>query len=227
MKLLLAEDDFDFSDALSHYLAARGWEVLCCADGMEALALGRKQSFDAILLDLSLPGLDGLEVLQRLRSDNSTTPILVITARGQVTDKVLGLETGADDYLPKPFDLSELDARLRALTRRFGREGQLRCGLLRYDTASETCYCSEQPLDLSPRESVLLRVLMARVDRVVPRDELLSRVFGTQEPVKPDALDVLVHRLRKKLAGACAEVVNLRGVGFQLRDETAAARPPG
>jgi DNA-binding response OmpR family regulator len=224
MKLLLAEDDFDFSGALSQYLAAKGWEVLCCADGSEALALGRKQSFDAILLDLGLPGLDGLEVLQRLRSDNTATPILVITARGQVTEKVLGLETGADDYLPKPFDLAELEARLRALTRRFGREGQLRCGLLRYDTASETCYCSEIPLDLSPRESVLLRVLMARVDRVVPRDELLGRVFGTEEAVKPDALDVLVHRLRKKLVGACAEVVNLRGVGFQLRDETAAPR---
>jgi two-component system response regulator TctD len=224
MKLLLVEDDFDFSNALSHYLAAKGWDVLCCCDGKEALALGRKHSFDAILLDLGLPGLDGLEVLQRLRSDNTATPILVITARGQVTEKVLGLQTGADDYLPKPFDLSELEARLRALTRRFGREGQLRCGLLRYDTVSETCYCSEIPLDLSRRESVLLRALMARVDRVVPRDELLEQVFGNEEAVKPDALDVLVHRLRKKLAGACAEVVNLRGVGFQLRDETAAPR---
>ena len=226
MRLLLAEDDFDFSDALSRHLATRGWEVLCCADGMEALSLARKQVFDAILLDLGLPGLDGLEVLQRLRSNNTTTPILVITARGQLTEKVLGLETGADDYLPKPFDLAELEARLRALTRRFGREGQLRCGLLRYDTATGTCYCAEVPLDLSPRESVLLRTLMARVDRVVTREELLDSVFGAQEPVKPDALDVLVHRLRRKLAGACVEVANLRGVGFQLRDDAVVARPP-
>jgi len=226
MKLLLAEDDFDFSAALSSHLAARGWEVLCCGDGAEALALARKQPFDAILLDLSLPALDGLEVLQRLRCDNTTTPVLVITARGQVTEKVMGLEAGADDYLPKPFDLAELEARLKALTRRFGREGQLRCGLLRYDTATAACFCSEVPLDLSPRESVLLRALMARVDRVVPKDDLHAGVFGREEGVKPDALDVLVHRLRKKLTGACVEVVTLRGVGYLLRDDSA-ARPGG
>ena len=200
--------------------------MLCCGDGTEALALARKQPFDAILLDLSLPGLDGLEVLQRLRSDNTTTPVLVITARGQVTEKVLGLETGADDYLPKPFDLSELEARLKALTRRFGREGQLRCGLLRYDTSAAACFCAEVPLDLSPRESVLLRALLARVDRVVRKDALHAGVFSREEGVKPDALDVLVHRLRKKLAGACVEVVTLRGVGYLLRDDSAARPGP-
>ncbi|MEO5669258.1 MAG: response regulator transcription factor [Ramlibacter sp.] len=222
MKLLLAEDDFDFSAALSAHLAARGWDVLCCGDGAEALSLARKQPFDAILLDLSLPALDGLEVLQRLRSDDTTTPVLVITARGNVTEKVLGLETGADDYLSKPFDLSELEARLRALTRRFGREGQLRCGLLRYDTADSVCFCGEVPLDLSPRESVLLRALLTRVDRVVPKEALHASVFGGEDSAKPDAIDVLVHRLRKKLAGACVEVVTLRGVGYLLRDDTVA-----
>lgn len=221
MKLLLAEDDFDFSGVLSRHLAGRGWEVLCCADGREALALARKQPFDAILLDLNLPGLGGLEVLQRLRSDDTNTPILVITARGMVTEKVVGLEAGADDYLPKPFDLAELEARLKALTRRFGRDGQLRCGLLRFEPATGTCYRSGIPLELSPRESVLLRALLARVDRVVPKDQLIAAVFGGDEAVKPDALDVLMHRLRKKLTAADAgvEVVNLRGVGYLLRDE--------
>jgi DNA-binding response OmpR family regulator len=226
MRLLLAEDDFDFSGVLSRYLAGKDWDVLCCADGKEALTLARKQAFDVILLDLSLPGLDGLEVLQRLRSDNSTTPVLVITARSHVTEKVVGLEAGADDYLAKPFDLVELEARLKALTRRFGRDGQLRCGLLRFDQASGSCWRSEMPLDLSPRESTLLRALMARVDRVVPNRELLAAVFGGDEAVKPEALDVLLHRLRKKLQGGGVEVVNLRNVGYLLRDDSAGTAPP-
>jgi DNA-binding response OmpR family regulator len=214
MKLLLAEDDFDFSGILSRYLAGRGWDVLCCANGKEALTLARKQAFDVILLDLSLPELDGLEVLQRLRSDNSATPVLVITARSHVTEKVVGLEAGADDYLAKPFDLVELEARLKALTRRFGRDGQLRC------------WRNEMPLDLSPRESTLLRALLARVDRVVPNRELLTAVFGGDEAVKPEALDVLLHRLRKKLQGAGVEVVNLRNVGYLLRDDPAGTAAP-
>lgn len=222
MRLLLAEDDYDLSVVLSGHLAARGWEVLCCADGREALSVARKQRFDAILLDLGLPTLDGIEVLQRLRSDNADTPVLVITARGQLTEKVVGFEAGADDYLPKPFDLAELEARVKALTRRFGGDGQLRCGLLRLDRVSGTCWRGELPLDLSPRESSLLRALMMRLDRVVPKEELMSRVFGDEEAVKPDALDVLVHRLRKKVAGAGVEVLNLRGVGFLLKNDMAA-----
>ena len=223
MKLLLAEDDLDFSAVLSRYLADRGWDVLCCADGAEALAVARKGVFDAILLDLGLPTVDGLEVLQRLRSDDATTPVLVITARGRVTERVVGLEAGADDYLSKPFDLAELDARLKALTRRFGRNGELRCGLLRVDRATGTCFRSDVPVDLSPRESALLRALMARVDRVVLKEELVTRVFA-DEPVKPEAIDVLLHRLRKKIAGAAVEIVNLRGVGYLLRDDTGAPR---
>jgi len=223
MRLLLAEDDFDFSTALSQYLAQRGWDVLCCADGREALVLARKQPFDAILLDLGLPTLDGLEVLQRLRSNDTSIPVLVITARGQLTEKVVGFEAGADDYLAKPFDLPELDARLKALTRRFGRDGQLRCGLLRYDASTGTCWRGDLPLDLSPRESLLLRALLARVDRVVPKEDLMTAVFAGDDNVKADALDVLLHRLRKKLQGSAVEVANLRGVGYQLRDATAPA----
>jgi DNA-binding response OmpR family regulator len=227
MKMLLAEDDLDLSAALAEHLASRGWEVLCCADGVEALALARKGVFDLVLLDLSLPTLDGLEVLQRLRSDDTTTPVLVITARGNVAERVTGLEAGADDYLPKPFDLAELEARLKALTRRFGRDGQLRCGLLRYEPKTQSFYRNEVAMDLSPRESVLLRSLMARVDRVVPKDELLAAVFGDAVAIQPDALDVLVYRLRRKLAGAGAEVANLRGIGYLLRDEAVVPRGDG
>jgi DNA-binding response OmpR family regulator len=225
MRLLLVEDDFDFSAVLSQHLAGRGWQVLCCADGREALALARKQPFDAVLLDLTLPSLDGLELLQRLRSDDSSTPVLVITARSQLNEKVEGFEAGADDYLAKPFDLPELEARLKALTRRFGRDGQLRCGLLRYDRGADAWYRNELPLELSGRESALLRSLMARVDRVVAKEDLLQAVFGGDDAVKPDALDVLLHRLRKKIAGAAVEVVNLRGVGYLLRDDSGTPAP--
>jgi DNA-binding response OmpR family regulator len=224
MKILLAEDDLDLSATLSQHLAARGWEVLCCADGTEALALARKVAFDLILLDLSLPGLDGLEVLQRLRSDDTATPVLVVTARGNVAERVTGLEAGADDYLPKPFDLAELEARLKALTRRFGRDGQLRCGLVRYEPKANLFYRNEVAMDLSPRESLLLRALMARIDRVVLKDELLAAVFGDAGSIQPDALEVLVYRLRKKLTGAGVEVANLRGIGYLLRDEALAPR---
>jgi len=116
MKLLLVEDDFDLSGVLSRSLSSRGFELLCCSDGVEALAAARKKSFDIIVLDLSLPGLDGLELLHRLRGDGNATPVLVLTARGAVGDRIAGLNAGADDYLAKPFDLEELIARVGALT---------------------------------------------------------------------------------------------------------------
>jgi two-component system response regulator TctD len=146
MKLLLVEDDFDLSGVLGHSLASRGYEVLCCADGAEALVAARKKSFDVVVLDLTLPTLDGLEILQRLRSDGNRTPVLVLTARGAVGERIVGLNAGADDYLAKPFDLEELVARLAALTRRLGRDGDLRCGRLRYESASGAFYRDESPL---------------------------------------------------------------------------------
>lgn len=219
MKLLLVEDDFDLSGALSRSLVARGFEVLCCADGKEALAAARRTAFDVITLDLSLPGLDGLEMLRRLRDGGSTTPVLVLTARGAVHDRIAGLEAGADDYLAKPFDLDELVARLRALTRRVGRDGQLRCGTLFRDPASGAFYNDAVPLDLSQREAELLRLLISRVDRVVSKEELHAQVFAnTDEQVQADAVEVVVHRLRKKLSGTNAEIVTLRGVGYLLCD---------
>lgn len=219
MKLLLVEDDFDLSGALSRSLVARGFEVLCCADGKEALLAARRTAFDVITLDLSLPSLDGLEVLRRLRDGGSSTPVLALTARGAVNDRVAGLEAGADDYLAKPFDLDELVARLRALTRRVGRDGQLRCGSLFRDPDSGVFFKDSTPLDLSPREAELLRLLMSRVDRVVGKEELRTQVFaGTDEQVQADAIEVVVHRLRKKLAGTNTEIMTLRGVGYLLCD---------
>lgn len=229
MKLLLVEDDFDLAGALSRSLAARGFEVLCCADGKEALAAARRTVFDVITLDLSLPGLDGLEVLRRLRDGGSTTPVLALTARAAVTDRIAGLEAGADDYLAKPFDLDELVARLRALTRRVGRDGQLRCGALYREPGTGVFYNDALPLDLSQREAELLRLLMSRVDRVVSKEELRTQVFADtgEQQVQADAVEVVVHRLRKKLVGTNAEIVTLRGVGYLLCDGDSMAAQKG
>jgi len=216
MKVLLVEDDFDLSCALSSSLATRGFEVLRCADGLEALATARKKAFDVIVLDLGLPTLDGMEMLERLRGGGNTTPVMVLTARGAVTERVAGLEIGADDYLVKPFDLDELAARLHALTRRVGRDGDLYCGLLHYDTKTGACFRDQRPLGLSPREGELLRALMSRVDRVVSKESLHTAVFGDDEPFQADAVEVIVHRLRKKIIGSNTEILTLRGVGYLL-----------
>lgn len=223
MKLLLVEDDYDLAGVVRESLQARGYEVLCMSSGQEALAAMRKRVFDIVVLDLSLPELDGLDVLQRLRGDGNKTPVLVLTARGAVGQRIAGLQAGADDYLAKPFDLDELAARLQALTRRLGRDGELRCGLLRYEAATRTFYLQSVPLELSPREGELLRPLMSSVDRVVPKEALRSAVFGIEQGPGADAVEVLVHRLRKKLAGTHVEILSVRGVGYMLCDDSSEA----
>jgi two-component system response regulator TctD len=227
MDVLLVEDDFDLVRALSRALTERGFRVLSCADGAEALVMARKQAFSAIVLDLSLPGLDGLHVLQRLRRSDDLTPVLILTARGAVGDRVAGLNAGADDYLAKPFDMDELEARVRALIRRREGAGDARCGRLRCERESGAVFADEKPLELSPREAALLRALMQRPGHAVPRDRLFGAVFADDaEAPNAEAIDVVVHRLRKRLAGAGVEIVTLRGVGYVLCEDTVAERRP-
>lgn len=216
MKILLVEDDFDLSGALVRVLVRRGFEVMSCGDGIDALKLAKHHNFAAILLDLSIPGIDGLRVLQRLRDADNATPVMILTARGAVGDRVMGLNAGADDYLAKPFDLDELEARLRAIIRRKGGDRELRCGALRYEKASGACYRDDKPLDLSPRENALLKALMLQPGHCVAKERLLALVFTTGEDVQADAIEVVVHRLRRKLAGCGAEIMTLRGVGYLL-----------
>ena len=228
MKVLLVEDDLDLADALSQVLSAHGFQVVCCADGLEALAIVRRHAFDAVVLDLTLPGIDGLELLQRLRDDpsegRSAVPVLVVTARGAVGERVQGLEVGADDYLAKPFDVTELVARLRALIRRSQGEEEWHCGTLRLDRASELFYNGLRPLELSPREAALLRALIMRRGQAVAKDALHEAVFGTGATEAADAVEVLVHRLRKRIAGCAVELMTLRGVGYLLIDEAVMAK---
>jgi two-component system response regulator TctD len=222
--ILLVEDDLNLSGALSRVLAPLGFNVVCCADGLEALTQARAHRFDAVLLDLSLPGIDGLEMLQRLRDGASSVPVMVITARGGVEDKVLGFNVGADDYLAKPFDVQELEARLRALVRRSRGEEELHCGSLRFDRQSGIFFNGHRPLDLPPRETALLKALMLRRGQAVAREALRDAVFGSEADTSVDAVEVLVHRLRKRLAGASVELMTLRGVGYLLIDQALAGR---
>ncbi len=221
MQLLLVEDDLDLVDALSRVLASRGLAPVCCADGQEALALVRKRSFDVIVLDLSLPGMDGLEVLQRIPDAGMRVPVLVVTARGTPVERVQGLTVGADDYLTKPFDTEELVARIKALVRRSQGVEEFRCGHLQLDTATGAVMRSGRPLDIAPREAAMLRTLITRPGRPVSRDDLFAAVFGDDASQQSDAVDVLAHRLRKRLLGTGTTLLTMRGVGYLLVDELA------
>ncbi len=219
MKLLLAEDDLDLGDAVARMLQTRGFEVTRCAHGLEAIAMARRHSFDAVLLDLNLPDKEGIEVLRTLRDGGSRVPVLVMTARTAVHDRILGLNEGADDYLTKPFDIEELAARLKALVRRAYGGADMTCALLRLDGASGVVYRGPTPLEVSMRELAMLKVLLARPGQAVAKDELHRAVFG-DDTVGPDAVEVLVHRLRKRIQGSGAQLVTLRGVGYLIIDDS-------
>lgn len=220
MKLLLVEDDPDMSRALSRALDKRGFSVSVCGDGAEALRLMKEGRHDVTILDLSIPVIDGLHVLQRLRAQGNSMPVVILTARGSVGDRIAGLNAGADDYLPKPFDLDELIARVHALARRRSSHDDktLVCGDLSYDMAAGAPYIDDEPLALTPRENALLRALIRTPSHAVSREHLLHVVFADDSSAQVDALDIVVHRLRKKLMPSSTEIVTMRGVGYLLRD---------
>ena len=225
MKLLLVEDDPAMRTTLQRSLARRGLDVDTCAEGPQALLRWPAFDPDVVVLDLTLPGLDGLQVLQRARQQGWDTPVLILTARGTVGDRVIGLNTGADDYLPKPFDLDELEARVRALARRRpvssaappARE-PLRLGDLQLDREQGAFYCQGQVLDLSPRESALLQALMTRPGQALAKERLFELVFPGELDVHYEAIEVVVYRLRRKLAATAVELVTLRGLGYLLKE---------
>lgn len=220
MKVLLIEDNDAMQKTLQRSFERCGISVAVCGDGARALDRWRASLPDVVLLDLSLPGLDGLQVLSAARAEGLVTPVLVITARGTVGDKILGLNTGADDYLPKPFDLDELEARVRALARRRGDapspEPAEFCGL-RCDATSGAVYFQGEPLDLPPRESALLRAVLAQPGQAVAKERLTGLVFPDDPQVQAEAIEVVAYRLRKKLARTEAHLVTLRGLGYLLR----------
>lgn len=222
MKVLLIEDNAALQTTLQRGFERRGLQVVCCGDGARALDRWRASVPDLVLLDLSLPGQDGLSVLAAARAEGLSTPVLVLTARGTVGDRVLGLNTGADDYLSKPFDLDELEARMHALLRRAAPAPaatalQRDFAGLTLDDASGAVYLDGAPMELTARESALLRALLTRPGHAVGKERLTELVFADQALVGADAIEVVVYRLRRKLHAAPVELVTLRGLGYLLR----------
>ncbi|HEX3664420.1 MAG TPA: response regulator transcription factor [Rhizomicrobium sp.] len=222
MRLLLVEDNESLVRLVSKGLGNAGFEVDTAgslADSFEAIA---NVGYAAIVLDLGLPDGDGGAVLRRLRERGDPTPVLVLTARGTVQDRVTGLHDGADDYLVKPFALEELVARIHALLRRPGDFlGRLRrAGNVAFDVVARQVYVNEQPQIFSARETALLEILIARAGRVVTKSYAETNLFGQSEELRSNAVEVYVHRLRKQLAefGADVEIHTVRGVGYLLAE---------
>ena len=227
MQLLLVEDDPTMQATLHRALTRRGMEVTAVGDGRAALSQWTALQPDAVILDLTLPGLDGLQVLQLARSRGLRTPVLILTARGTVGDRVMGLNAGADDYLPKPFDLDELEARLRALVRRSAdpavaplAPSTVQIGAIRYDKDSGALYLHGEVMELTPRELALMHALLAQPGHAVTKERLYELVFPGQLDVQYEAIEVVVYRLRKKLAGTGLTLMTLRGLGYLLRADT-------
>ena len=218
MRILIAEDDQVLADGLLRALRSGGYAVDRVADGAAADAALASQEFDLLILDPGLPRVHGLEVLRRLRARGSAVPVLILTAADSVEQRVTGLDLGADDYMAKPFSLQELEARVRALTRRgLGTASAvIRHGPLTFDASGRVAYLNDQMLELSAREIGLLEVLLQRTGRLVSKDQLVERLCEWGEEVSTNAIEVYIHRLRKKIEQGPVRIATVRGLGYCL-----------
>lgn len=222
MRLLIVEDDPLIADSLIEGLTPLGNTVEVFSSLREARSATAVGRFDLLVLDLGLPDGSGLSLLEELRKKGDVTPVMILTARDGVAERVQGLDRGADDYLTKPFSIAELQARVRALLRRSQRrtDNQLRFGPLCFDPASGEVTLNDEHLDLPPRELGLMESLLLHAGRIVPREQLIDRLFGFGE-VGPNALDLYISRLRKRLQGTGVRIRTLRGLGYRLEDDLA------
>ncbi len=226
MRILLVEDDKVLADALSRALVQAAHAVDAVTTGEEADHALAVTHYDLAILDIGLPGLDGLGVLRRLRARRSTMPVLMLTAFDTLEDRVRGLDLGADDYLAKPFDLPELEARVRALLRRGSNSTPyLEHGLLRFDTVGRRVYHDRKPLELSPRELAVLELLLMREGRVVSKEQIVNHLYGWGDEVGDNAIEVYVYRLRRKLEPLGCEIRTVRGMGYLMEKDDGPARP--
>ena len=225
MRILLVEDHIELSHWLSKALRDANLTVEHAVNGADADALLHTQDYALVILDLSLPKMDGLDVLKRLRARGGArakTPVLILTARGGLEDRVQGLNLGADDYLAKPFEITELEARVKALLRRsVGNEALVyQCGALRFDTISRIFHHADNALALTPREHAVLEVLIARPGCAISKDKLFTDVFALEDDANIDAIELYIHRVRKKLESSVANaaiITTLRGIGYVLQ----------
>ncbi|BAN22224.1 Two component transcriptional regulator winged helix family [Caballeronia insecticola] len=231
MRILIAEDDSILADGLVRSLRQSGYAVDHVRHGVEADTALSLQPFDLLILDLGLPLMPGLEVLRRLRARNSQMPVLILTAADSVDERVKGLDLGADDYMAKPFALNELEARVRALTRRGAGGGPtvVKHGSLSFDQVGRIATIGDQVIDLSARELGVLEVLLQRTGRLVSKEQLVNHLCEWGEEVSNNAIEVYVHRLRKKIEPSGAKIITVRGLGYTLEKAVAAgngASPP-
>jgi two-component system, OmpR family, response regulator TctD len=219
MNVLLVEDNLDVGEAVDKRLRAAGHIVTWNIDGRHVDRALEDCSIDAVILDLTLPGADGITILRQIRRQRQDLPVLVITAKAEIDDKVSLLDLGADDYLVKPFDMRELEARLRALVRRPAGHftSVLTLGDLQLDAAARVVWQSGRVVDLGRREFGVLQTLMTQAGRVVTRERLMSRLSDLEDGGSDNALELLVSRLRRKIAGSGVEMVTVRGVGYLVQ----------
>lgn len=218
MRILLAEDERELASWLVRALAQSGFVVDWVDDGRLVRRSLKSTQYDALVLDLGLPGLGGHDVLADLRAADQRLPVLVLTARDSLIERVSTLHEGADDFLAKPFELAELEARLIALIRRARGSDRPRfaCGPLAYDSATRQFALGHDNLVLTPREHAVLRALIQRSGEPMSKQDIVERVFGDEHDVNPEAIEVLVHRLRKRLADSPVRITTLRGLGYLL-----------
>lgn len=218
MRIFIVEDDPVLSDSLVFSMKRAGHVVGWAANGADADAILTHETYDLVILDLGLPRMDGFQVLDRLRERDNDVPVLILTAQDTLENRVKGLDLGADDYLTKPFDLPELEARMRALLRRANHRNsnEVRLGLLTFDATGRCATIGDQRIDLSSREICVLELLVLRAGRVVSKEQIRENLHGWDEDVSDNAIEVYIHRLRKKLDGCSVTIRTIRGLGYLM-----------
>ena len=220
MRILIVEDDAILADGLSRSLTQSGYAIDHAMNGEQANTMLKDAIYSLVILDLGLPKLDGVEVLKKLRQRGYKIPVLILTARDALESRVQGLDLGADDYMTKPFNLTELEARVRALIRRgqLGTNQSLNCAKLSLDIAARRAYSDKIPLELSAREISVLEILMLKQDKVVNKAQMMEALCNWDEDLGENAIEVYIHRLRKKLEGSGASIRTIRGLGYLLSE---------
>ena len=218
MRILLVEDDQMLSNGVSLALTQNGYVVDHVRTGADADTALSKTEYDLLVLDLGLPEMDGLEVLTRLRQRGSSTPVLILTARDSLEDRITGLDLGANDYMTKPFHLEELEARIRALLRKetWGNLTEIKYGNVCFDTVGRRLSVKAVPVELSAREIAVLEVLLQRAGKVVNKNQLREHLSSWEAEISFNAIEIIVHRLRKKMEGSGCTIRTIRGLGYIL-----------